>query len=189
MPTGLLYSQRTFLSSQSEMLVTGVLILPLGEHQKILTISFTRVFSLALNAVQFTFEIRCRGEQNVTRHFAVVLFFFFQCYLLSWSLRRQVYESKRKNFLISLCPYFQTMEILYQSHTQNTHLKQPSFAKKKEHLKNNNNNVPKAELNETSPDSCEQRFQGRGKILLGKELEDNTNTRLVSCGYTAQLPN
>lgn len=59
------------------MLVMGVLILPLGEHQKILTISFTRVFSLALNAVQFTFEIRCRGEQNVTRHVAVVPFFFF----------------------------------------------------------------------------------------------------------------
>lgn len=55
----------------------GALILPLGEHQKILTISFTRVFSLALNAVQFTFEIRCRGEQNVTRHVAVVLAFFF----------------------------------------------------------------------------------------------------------------
>lgn len=77
MPTGLLYSQCTFLSSQSEMLVTGVLILPLGEHQKILTISFTRVFSLALNTVQFTFEIRCRGEQNVTRHVAVVEFFLF----------------------------------------------------------------------------------------------------------------
>ena len=59
------------------MLVMGVLILPLGEHQKTLTISFTRVFSLALNAVQFTFEIRCRGEQNVTRHVAVVPFFFF----------------------------------------------------------------------------------------------------------------
>lgn len=59
------------------MLVMGVLILPLGEHQKILTISFTRVFSLALNAVQFTFEIRCRGEQNVTRHVAVVPFFLF----------------------------------------------------------------------------------------------------------------
>lgn len=58
------------------MLVMGVLILPLGEHQKILTISFTRVFSLALNAMQFTFEIRCRGEQNVTRHVAVVPFFF-----------------------------------------------------------------------------------------------------------------
>ena len=77
MPTGLLYSRYTFLSSWSEMLVMGVLILPLGEHQKILTISFTRVFSLALNAVQFTFEIRCRGEQNVTRHVAVVPFFFF----------------------------------------------------------------------------------------------------------------
>lgn len=84
MPTGLLYSQCTFLSSWSEMLVTGVLILPLGEHQKILTISFTRVFSLALNAVQFTFEIRCRGKQNVTRHVAVLLaFLFFQCSLFT----------------------------------------------------------------------------------------------------------
>lgn len=84
MPTGLLYSQCTFLSSWSEMLVTGVLILPLGEHQKILTISFTRVFSLALNAVQFTFEIRCRGKQNMTRHGAVVPFLlFFQCSLFT----------------------------------------------------------------------------------------------------------
>lgn len=83
MPTGLLYSRCTFLSSWSEMLVMGVLILPLGEHQKILTISFTRVFSLALNAVQFTFEIRCRGEQNVTRHVAVVPFFLFQCSLFT----------------------------------------------------------------------------------------------------------
>lgn len=49
-----------------------ILILPLGEHQKILTISFTRVFSLELNAVQFTFEIRCKDKYNVTRHVAVL---------------------------------------------------------------------------------------------------------------------
>lgn len=77
------------------MLVMGVLILPLGEHQKILTISFTRVFSLALNAVQFTFEIRCRGEQNVTRHVAVVPFFFlFQCSLFT------AMESQKKSMQV-----------------------------------------------------------------------------------------
>lgn len=49
-----------------------VLILLLGEHQKILTISFTGIFSFELNAVQFTFEIRCKGKYNVTRHIAVL---------------------------------------------------------------------------------------------------------------------
>lgn len=112
MPTGLLYSQCTFLSSQSEMLVTGVLILPLRERQKILTISFTRVFSLALNAVQFTFEIRCRGELNVTRHVAVVPFYFF-FFLFQGSLfiaiepQKKSMQVHKKIFLDSPCPYFQ----------------------------------------------------------------------------------
>lgn len=149
MPTGLLYSQCTFLSSWSEMLVTGVLILPLGEHQKILTISFTGVFSLALNAVQFTFEIRCRGEQNLTRH--VVAALFCCCcssvlYLLPWSLRRKACKSKRKYFLVSLCPYFQEMKTLSHSNTQSTHLNSPLSPRKKVHLKSNNNNSPKVEL-------------------------------------------
>lgn len=54
-----------------------ILILHLGEHQKILTISFASIFSLKLNAVQFTFEIRCKGMCNVTRHIAVLGPFIF----------------------------------------------------------------------------------------------------------------
>lgn len=138
MPTGLLYSQCTFLSSWSEMLVRGVLILPLGEHQKILTISFAGVFSLALNAVQFTFEIRCRGEQNVTRHVAVVLFFFVPMFFIyCHESQKKSMQVKKKIFLAFSLPWFLRSEnsilfkrlkhlfktVLFHQEKKNTHQK------------------------------------------------------------------
>lgn len=130
------------------MLVMGVLILPLGEHQKILTISFTRVFSLALNAVQFTFEIRCRGEQNVTRHVAVVPFFFFfflfQCSLFSATEpQKKSVQVKKEVFLDFSLPLLlgDEISILFK------HSKHTFETEEKSTLLKNNNNASKVELN------------------------------------------
>ena len=123
----------------------GVLILPLGEHQKILTISFTRVFSLALNAMQFTFEIRCRGEQNVTRHVAVVPFFFFvQCSLFTATEpQKKSMQVKKEVFLDFSLPLLlgDEISILYK------HSKHTFETEEKSTLLKNNNNASKVELN------------------------------------------
>ena len=127
------------------MLVMGVLILPLGEHQKILTISFTRVFSLALNAMQFTFEIRCRGEQNVTRHVAVVPFFFFvQCSLFTATEpQKKSMQVKKEVFLDFSLPLLlgDEISILFK------HSKHTFETEEKSTLLKNNNNASKVELN------------------------------------------
>lgn len=92
-----LFSVHIFVFSEWDVSNGGFNITPRGAPE-ILTISFTRVFSLALNAVQFTFEIRCRGEQNVTRHVAVVLLLLllllFQCSLFT------AMESQNKSMLV-----------------------------------------------------------------------------------------
>ena len=126
------------------MLVMGVLILPLGEHQKILTISFTRVFSLALNAMQFTFEIRCRGEQNVTRHVAVVPFFFVQCSLFTATEpQKKSMQVKKEVFLDFSLPLLlgDEISILFK------HSKHTFETEEKSTLLKNNNNASKVELN------------------------------------------
>lgn len=122
----------------------GFNITPRGAPE-ILTISFTGVFSLALNAVQFTFEIRCRGEQNMTRHVGVVVFlvvamFFIHCLEVSEDKR----ASQKGNiswFLFALT--VTRWKRLSYLGTQSTYFKQLSFTNK-----NNNNNAPRIGLNQ-----------------------------------------